>query len=213
MMSRQHEQHPSPADLGAPTEQEIERLSARASPELKRRVVAAAHGLALAKFVSGNNRPWRDLIQKHRVSEPVQVNVDVVEHEGVPRVQVAYIERGFGLSGKSALLFSAIGELDRALQDIEAEAVRRSEAGKQGGRPPTNQEEIRQSLQRAVERYGTKKMMEQPISWIVDRVRFDWQQRDTEALPPSDNTIRRVIALCLPDHPKVKKKLCQKLGS
>lgn len=202
------------AEIKAPTDEEIEAVTKSVTPASRNRFVTAATALSFAKIRSGDRTPWRELVELHRQTDPMRVEVEVVTEGGTPRVQVAYIERGYGLKGNDGLMFSAVAELAGAIEQIERERERNKKNGSAGGRPPTKQDEIRQSLERAIEKHGIKKMLDQPISWIVDRVRFDWHaQHDADAPTPSDNTIRRVIELCLPDHPKVKKKNCKKPGS
>lgn len=201
-------------ELQAPTDDECKAITARVTPAARSRFNEAASALSIAKIKCGDRTPWRELVEAHRKTLPVRVEIEVVNDEGMPRVQVAYIERGYGLSGTDALMFNAVAEVTRAIELIEKEWEQNKKNGRAGGRPSTKQDEIRQSLERAIEKHGVKKMMEQPISWIVDRVRFDWhEQHDADASPPADGTIRRVIELRLPDHPKVKKKICKKPGS
>ncbi len=204
----------TPEELQAPTDEECRAITAKATPAARSRFNEAATALSFAKIRRGDKTPWRDLIDAYRESEPMRVEVEMVTEDGVPRAQVAYIERGYGLKGDDALMFNAVSELARAIELIDKERARNKKNGCAGGRPSTKQDEILESLERAIEKHGTKKMMDQPISWIVDRVRFDWHdQHDAETSPPSDNTIRRVIGLRLPEHPKVKKKNCRKPGS
>lgn len=211
-MSKEIDPNLSPGDLNSPSENDLDRLSQRVSFAARNRLMEAGMALHSAKLRSGDTTPWQQLVQAYRDTDPVRVEVEVVDDAGQPRFQIAYIQRGFGLKGDGALLFGAVAELARALELIEKERELNKENGRAGGRPSVK-DEIRQSLERAIEKHG-KKMMEQSISWILDRVRDDWyEQHGADASPPSDNTIRSVIEVCLPDHPKVKKKNFKKAGS
>lgn len=204
----------SQEELGAPTDEECQALTARATPTARENFNAAATALSFAKIRCGDRTPWRELIALHRQSEPVRVEVEITTENGVPRAQVAYIERGYGLRGNDALMLNSVDELARAIQQIEKEHLRNKTNGRTGGRPSAKQDGICHSLERAIEKHGIKKMMEHPISWIVTRVLLDWHDTHADEIaPPADNTIRRLIELRLPDHPTVKKKICKKPGS
>lgn len=85
--------------------------------------------------------------------------------------------------------------------------------GALGGRPEINREQIRACLNRSIEKHGLKKIMDSPISWIIDRVIYAWQEsHDTALRPPANNTIRTFIEEALPEHPVVKKKKSKKPG-
>lgn len=149
-MSKEVKPNLNPDDLRAPTDSEIEELSKRVSPESKARLDHAARALLVAKMMAHDTTPWRDLVGAYRASDPVRVEVEVVEDDGVPRVQVAYIERGFGLKGSAALLHSSVGDLVRALDLIEKERERNRSNGAKGGRPSPkhSSEEIAAFLRR-----------------------------------------------------------------
>lgn len=127
-------------ELQAPTDDECKAITARVTPAARSRFNEAASALSIAKIKSGDRTPWRELVEAHRKTLPVQVETEVVNDEGMPRVQVAYIERGYGLKGNDALMFNAVSELARAIELIEKERERNSMNGrgtpeKPGGRP------------------------------------------------------------------------------
>lgn len=204
----------NPDHLNAPTEIEIAELTHRVSPGSRARLEDAARGLLIAKMMASDTTPWRELVDTYRTSAPVRVEVEVVHDGDVPRVQVAYIERGFGLSGAAGRVHSQVGELVRALDLIEQERELNSRNGSIRLGPPPKETGIRECLTLAIERHGKRKLLDQSISWIVERVRLHWPDQHGAYTPiPADNTIRRVIELCLPDHPRVQKKKCKKAGS
>lgn len=152
----------NPADLLAPTDAEIEELSKRVSPESKARLDHAARALLVAKMMAHDTTPWRDLVEAYRASDPVRVEVEIVEDDGVPRVQVAYIERGFGLKGSAAVLHSSVGDFVRALDVIDKERERNRRNGAKGGRRSSESkgEEIAAFLRRRdYENSGNKKAL------------------------------------------------------
>lgn len=87
---------------------------------------------------------------------------EIVEDDGVPRVQVAYIERGFGLKGSAAVLHSSVGDFVRALDVIDKERERNRRNGAKGGRRSSESrgEEIAAFLRRRdYENSGNKKAL------------------------------------------------------
>lgn len=201
------------AALHAPTAEEIRELTARTTAAARARVEDAARALLVAKMQADDTTPWRELVEAYRASEPVRIEVEVVDDAGTPRVQVAFIERGFGIEGTAGRVHACVGELVRSLDVIEEERRRSQKDGVGGGRPSMDAD-IRQCLTRVMERHDEKKLMQQPISWIVDRVQTAWAELHApDKPPPAGNTIRRVIELDLPEHPKVKKKKLKNPGS
>lgn len=127
-----------PEELGAPTDGEITGCSARVSPAASTRLKEAAFVLTIAKMRGGDKTPWRALVDAYRKTEPVRTEIDVVDDAGQPRVQIAYIERGYGLKGNDALMFNAVSELARALDLIDQERERNRSNGAGGGPKPKN---------------------------------------------------------------------------
>lgn len=127
---------PKPEEIGAPSEDECTALAAAASLGARKSLERAVLSLYFAKRRSGDRRPWLDLVEAYRqMVEPVRTEIQVVDDAGTPRVQVAYIDRGYGLKGDEARLFKAVSELATALNDIEQEAQRNKANGRKGGRP------------------------------------------------------------------------------
>lgn len=108
-----------PADLGSPTDSEINALAESATDIERSRLMQASLALYIAKMRIGNRTPWRDLLSEFRSSEPARVDVSVVFQDGVEGIQTVVMDRGFGLQGDAQLMFSAIQTLDEALSDIE----------------------------------------------------------------------------------------------
>lgn len=119
--------------LQAPTDAEIAELSKRITQAARERLEDAARGLLIAKMMSMDSTPWRDLVAAYRASEPVRSEVEVVNLDGVRRVQVTYTERGFGIEGTEGRVHACVGELVRALDLIEMERERNRVNGAQGG--------------------------------------------------------------------------------
>lgn len=113
-----------PEGLNGLSDLELAELGARVSQASRARLLDASHALDLAKMFANDTTPWRELVSAYRATEPVSVEVAVVEDDGVPRVQVAYIERGFGLTGAAGQLHACVGELVRAMDLIEKERER-----------------------------------------------------------------------------------------
>lgn len=148
-MSKEIDPNLSPVDLNSPGDDELERLSLRVSFAARNRLTEAGRALHIAKLCSGDKTPWQQLVQAYRDTDPVRVEVEVVEDAGQPRFQIAYIQRGFGLKGDGALLFGAVAEMARALELIEKERESNSINGRKGGRPSTTtSEEIAAYLRR-----------------------------------------------------------------
>lgn len=201
-------------ELRAPTDEECRVITERATQAARDQFNVAATAMSIAKIKSGDRTPWRDLVEAHRKTLPFRMEVEVVSNDGIPRVQVAYIERCYGLHGIDALMLNAVSELTAALDQIDKDRERNKKNGRAGGRKSTSQDEICRSLERAIKKHGITRMMDQPISWIVTRILVDWTaEHGVHSDQPADNTIRRVIEKFLPDHPKVKKKICKKLAS
>lgn len=197
----------NPDVLQAPTDAEIAELSKRTTQAARERLEDAARGLLIAKMMAQDTTPWRELVAAYRASEPVRAEVEVVDLDGVPRVQVTYTERGFGLEGVAGRVHACTGDLVRALDLIEKERERNQVNGGNGGGRPSRKHEVSQSLERSIEKHTLNKMLKMPISWIVGLVEDDWVLwHVANDPPPAANTIRRVIESRLPDHPKLKRK-------
>lgn len=193
--------------LCAPTDAEIQELTQRITPAARARLEDAVRALLIAKMMANDFTPWRELVAAYRASEPVRAEVEVVDLDGVPRVQVTYTERGFGLEGVAGRVHACTGDLVRALDLIEKERERNHVNGGNGGGRPSRKHEVSQSLERAIEKHTLNKMLKMPISWIVRLVEDDWVLwHVANDPPPAANTIRRVIESRLPDHPKLKRK-------
>ena len=119
--------------LRAPTDAEIEELTQRTSPASRARLEDAARSLLVAKMMAKDTTPWRELVAAYRASEPVRAKVEVVDHEGVPRVQVTFTERGFGIEGVAGRVHACTGDLVRALDLIDTERERNRVNGALGG--------------------------------------------------------------------------------
>lgn len=77
--------------------------------------------------------------------------------------------------------------------------------------PRFDPQEIFACLKEVIRKHGTKKVMANSVSWIVDRVVYEWEaSHNAEEKCPSANTIRPVIEDALPQHPKIMKKSCKK---
>jgi len=203
-----------PAEYGSPTDDEIRDLTRGMPPALVKRFQVVATTMLMTKEHFNDRTPWRHLVDVFAKFPARWEKVDIIDSRGEHVTIEAYVNRGVGKHGFHSALVEPSLALADLLEEIEKERVRNKENGRAGGRPPTRQDELRQSLERAIEKHGIKKMMEQPMSWILDRVLTEWQsQHHPDAIPPADGTIRRVIALRLPDHPKLKKKICKKPGS
>lgn len=125
----------NPDHLNAPTEAEIAELTQRVTPASRSRLEDAARALLLSKMMASDITPWRALVNAYRSSEPFRTEVEVVDDGGVPRLQVVYIERGFGLSGAAGRLHACVGELVRAMDLIERERERnRANGAKRGSK-------------------------------------------------------------------------------
>lgn len=191
-------------ELQAPTDDECKAITARVTPAARSRFNEAASALSIAKIKSGDRTPWRELVEAHRKTLPVQVEIEVVNDEGMPRVQVAYIERGYGLKGNDALMFNAVSELARAIELIEDERARNKRNGSIGGPnikfPP---EEIEKSVSRVVGCNPPERLMNHTVGWIAQRVQDDWRREHGPSFP-SEATIRPYISAALPAHPGLR---------
>lgn len=201
----------SQEELRAPTDEDIAEATRRVTPAARMRFMDAARDLTAAKMASGDRTPWRDLIEAYRQTEPMRVEVQVVDDGGEPRVQIAYIERGYGLKGYDAIMFSAVSELARAIEQIEQERLRNSLNGrgteeKRGGRKSQfSPEAIRDSLARVISKNPPERLLRNTISWIAIRVRDDWKEKFGPKAPsPSDSTLRPYISEALPAHPGLR---------
>lgn len=123
----------NPADMQALTDAEIAELTQRTTPAARARMVDAARELFIAKLMANDTTPWRELVAAYRASKLVRVEFDVVDDEGVPRVQVTVTERGFGIEGTSGRVHACLGELVRALDLIDRERERNRVNGSRGG--------------------------------------------------------------------------------
>lgn len=136
----------TPMEVGSITDEEITALTVDA-PDIERSILeTAAFLLYRAKIKSGDCTPWRALLSAVRASEPVQIEASVVFQDGVQGNQTVVMDRGYGLTGDSQLMFSALNELSEVLGRIEnldaakyqckavTGAVLR-DVGKRGGRP------------------------------------------------------------------------------
>lgn len=119
--------------LCAPTDAEIQELTQRITPAARERLEDSVRALLIAKMMANDFTPWRELVAAYRASEPVRAEVEVVDLDGVPRVQVTYTERGFGLEGVAGRVHACTGDLVRALDLIEKERERNRVNGAQGG--------------------------------------------------------------------------------
>ncbi|RYD94368.1 MAG: hypothetical protein EOP50_09635 [Sphingobacteriales bacterium] len=114
------------AHLGAPTEDEIRLIVDGASPMGRSIFTEAARSLTVAKWGCIDRTPWRQLVELYRQGDPVRWEVETVNDNGTPRVQVSFSERGFGLEGDAALMLSAVDALVRALDLIENERKKKT---------------------------------------------------------------------------------------
>lgn len=128
--------------LHAPTAEEIRELTERTSAAARARVEDAARALLVAKMQADDTTPWRELVEAYRASEPVQIEVEVVDDAGTPRVQVAFIERGFGIEGTAGRVHACVGELVRSLDLIAQERERNRSYGARGGPKPKTSGEV-----------------------------------------------------------------------
>ncbi len=92
---------------------------AGATPTEAEQLRLAARRLHIAKMLTNDATPWRELLEDFRKNPVMNVSVDVVDVDGTQRIQTVYTERGFGLKGREQTFLSAIEELDRAVSAVE----------------------------------------------------------------------------------------------
>jgi hypothetical protein len=108
-----------PGEVGGVTEYEVGILAVSTTPYLRHNLQRAAFALHIAKLKTGDVTPWKTLLEAYRKSEPVQVEIEVIDLEGAQRNQVVFRERGYGLKGVEQLMFSSIQNFAVALDAIE----------------------------------------------------------------------------------------------